>query len=157
MGVVNVSSEYFDEKVNVGDGYVLNYAKAVSAGSAVTVVITTPATTKVKMKAIVDSTQGGSWSISESASVSAGSALTVYNKQRGSSKTSGIVAVGTPTITSLGNTIESHYMGSTGTGLRTASVSELYVLATATSYMVYFTSNATSTYCSITLAMTTEV
>jgi hypothetical protein len=49
MGVVNVSSEYFDEKVNVGDGYVLNYAKAVSAGSAVTVVITTPATTKVKI------------------------------------------------------------------------------------------------------------
>lgn len=156
MAVVNITSDYADEKTNRGEAYTASYSKAISAGSVLAVLFTTPATTRIKLSAQVDSNLAGVWYFCESATYSAGSVLTVINNNRQSSKSAGVTVIGTPTVTTYGTVIETHYVGANVTPAKTGAGTSRYFLATATSYIVYFQANATSTYSAITLSMITE-
>lgn len=132
--------------------YAVSYSKAVSAGSYLSVVFTTPATAAgtYHMVANCESNLAGTFTFTTAASVSAGSALTAVNTNRNSSSTSGSTIVGTPTITTYGTALETHVRGANGNPSKIANGDE-YILAPSTSYGFYFIANATSTYSAINL------
>lgn len=159
-GVVrSVSIDYPHEKIHEGNHYTCTYSKALSAGSVLAIAITTPTTASqgnYHFVAGVDANLSGVWYLTESGSVSGGSALTAYNNKRISTATAGATIVGTPTVTTYGTVyLETHYVGSNTTPQRTGGSAEQrneYILASSTTYMVYFVANATSTYAAITAA-----
>lgn len=150
-----ITIDYPHHEIHEGNHFTCSYSKALSAGSVLSVNITTPTsgTGYIHYIAIVESNLSGTWVLGETSSVSGGSALDVYNNNRGSTTTSGAVIVGTPTVTTYGTVIETHVMGSNSGPSRTGGAAEIrgeYILATDTSYIVYFTANATSTFSCIT-------
>lgn len=156
-----VDIDVVHSQIHNGKHYTTVYSKALSAGSNLAVAITTPTagTGYVHFVAGVDSNLSGTWYFTEGASISAGSTLTAYNNNRISTSTAGTVTVGTPTVTTYGTVIETHVVGTnttpSQTGGGTKSRNE-YILATASTYMVYFTANATSTFSAITFSYYVE-
>lgn len=138
-----------------GSKYVVSYSKAISAGSYISVVLTTPATAAgtLHLAAKAESNLAGTFTFTTGASSSGGSALTSYNTNLNSSATSGTSIYGTPTITTYGTAIETHVRGSNNppTNIAGGEGGE-YVLAPSTSYGLHFLALATSTYAAITAA-----
>jgi len=160
MPVVNsVSIDYVHEEIHEGKHYSCSYSKAISAGSVLAVVFTTPASKKVHMTSAFQSSLSGTFIFGQNATYSAGSTLTVWNNNLNSSSTSGTVFVGTPTISTYGTAISTFIVGTndkqTPIGGDGASRFE-FILATSSTYVLYFTANATSTYSSINTAFYVE-
>lgn len=150
-----VGIDYPHSRIHSGNHFICSYSKSLSAGSVLAVAITTPTsgTGYIHYTATLEANLSGTWVISESASVSGGSALTVFNNDRSSAATSGTTIVGTPTVTTYGTSLETHIVGTNSVTSPAGGLSIQrgeYILATATTYVVYFTANATSTYSSIT-------
>lgn len=155
---ISKSIDWPHEKIHEGKHYTFTYSKALSAGSVLSVAITTP-TSDVGIYhfvAAVESNLAGTWYFTEGASISGGSALTAYNNNRISSNTSGSTIKGSPTVTTYGTVyLETHSVGSNTTPHTlggNAEVRNEYILASSTTYMLYFQANATSTYAAITSA-----
>lgn len=150
-----VGVDIVHNKVHAGEHYTVTYSKSLSAGSQLAVAITTPTagTGYLHFVAGIDANLSGTWYFTEGASVSVGSALTAYNNNRVSTNTAGTTIVGTPTVTTYGTVLETHVVGTNTTPSATGgdiTQRHEYILATATTYMVYFQANATSTFTAIT-------
>lgn len=149
-----IGIDYPHHEIHEGKHFTFSYSKALSAGSVNAVAITTPTagTGYVHLVAGLQASLSGTFVFSQNASVSGGSALTAWNNDLSSTNTSGTTIVGTPTVTTYGTAISSMVVGSndnpTNVGGNAESRNE-FILATATTYMLYFTANATSTYTSI--------
>jgi hypothetical protein len=153
MSVVQaVSIDYVHEEIHEGKHYTCSYSKAISAGSVLAIVVTTPASKDVHFTAGFQSSLSGTLIFAQNTTYSAGSALTVWNNKLSSSDNSGCTFVGTPTITTYGTAISTIVIGTNdkqtpiGGGMESRSE---YILATSSTYVIYFTANATSTYSSI--------
>jgi len=138
-------------KIHDGKHFTLSYNKTLSAGSAITVMFTSPATavgTIVHFVGGVESPKSGVWTFSEAPEASAGSALTAYNNNRLSSNTSPLTCAGTVAWTSSGSVFETHFLGtaspaSTVGGDRTSR--QEYILNYGTKYLIRFIADAATT------------
>ena len=160
MGVVNaVSIDYVHEEIHEGKHYVCSYSKAISAGSVLAVVFTTPSAKSIHFSAGFQSSLSGTLIFGQNATYSAGSALTVWNNKRSDADNSKCVVVGTPTITTYGTAISTIVIGTNdkqtpiGGGMESRNE---FILATSSTYVIYFTANATSTYTSLNTAFYVE-
>ena len=147
--------DYPHHEIHEGHNYTISYSKAISAGSVLAVAITTPATSRFHCVAALQSSLSGTFIFAQNASVSGGSTLTIWNNDLQSTSTSGAAIVGTPTVTTYGTAISTYIIGTNdkqnGVGGTGESRNE-YILATATTYILYFTANATSTFSSINIS-----
>ena len=138
----------------IGSRYSVSYSKAISAGSYLTMVFTTPATASgtIVMSGVIESNLAGTATFAKSASVSAGSTLTASDTNLNSDATSGSVIVGTPTVTTYGTVLETHVRGANNTPIYIGGFPGAeYTLSPSTSYSFKFQALATSTYSAINL------
>ena len=139
--------------IHAGTHFTITYPRLVSSAASVSsVFFTTPATSASKYIHFVcgiESDKAATWTLSEGATASGGSALTSYNNHRDNANTSGVVAVGTPTITTVGTILETHIIGTAGnpnsvTGGGADARNE-WLLKPATSYLIQITVTAVTT------------
>ena len=142
-------------EIHEGNHYTVSYSKALSAGSVLAVTVTTPSTVRYHFIAALQSSLSGTFVFAQNASVSSGSVLTVWNNDLASTNTSGSVIWGTPIVTTYGTAISTYILGTNdkhnGVGGTGESRNE-FILATSSTYILYFTANATSTFSSISLS-----
>lgn len=156
VGGARVGIDYAHHEIHDGNHYTVSYSKAISAGSVISVAITTPTsgTGYVHFTGAFQSSLSGTFVFSQNASISSGSALNVFNNNLNSAKTSGTVVVGTPTVTTYGTAITTVVIGTNDKQTSIGGGNEArqeFILATNSTYIIYFTANATSTYSSINL------
>jgi hypothetical protein len=144
-----ITIDYPHHEIHAGKHYTVSYPKVINSGSVSSIVITTPASSVgvVHLIGLSESSLAGSWVLGEGASTSVGSALTAYNNNRISANTSGTVIVGSPSVTTVGTTLESHVVGADSGPSRTGGTAENrgeWILAGSTSYILQYTSAAAS-------------
>lgn len=149
-----VTIDYPHHEIHAGNHYIFSYSKALSAGSVMAVAITTPTSSvgHLHFVAGLQASLSGTFVFAQNASLSGGSALTAWNNDRSSSNTSGSVIVGTPTVTTYGTAISSVVIGSNDNPTAVGGFAESrneFILATSSTYILYFTANATSTFTSL--------
>jgi hypothetical protein len=154
-----LSIDYPHHEIHAGNHYTVSYSKALSAGSVLAVLITSPAIGNMHVTAGMQTSLSGTFTFSQNPSTSVGSTLTIWNNNLTSANTSGSVFIGTPSITTVGTTISTFILGTNdkqnGVG-GTADSRNEFILATSTSYLLAFTANATSTYSSINVSYYVE-
>jgi hypothetical protein len=142
-------------EIHEANNYTVSYSKAISAGSVLAVAITTPTSHRMHLIGGLQSSLSGTFIFSQGASISSGSALTIWNNDLSSTNTSGSVIVGTPVVTTYGTVISTYIIGTNdkqnGIGGSGESRNE-FILATSSTYILYFTANATSTFSSINIS-----
>jgi hypothetical protein len=144
-----VCIDYPHHEIHEGNHYTVAYSKTINSGSVSSIMITTSALSSgvVHLVAISESSLAGTWLFAEGTSASVGSALTVFNNNRISANTSGTVIVGSPTVTTVGTTLETHVIGADSGASRTGGTAENrgeWILSASTSYIIQFTSSAAS-------------
>lgn len=143
--------------IHAGTHFTLTYNKIIGAGSVVSVMITTPASSTSKyihFVAGVEADKAATWTFSQ-CSASVGSALTAYNNNLNSTSTSDTSIVANPTITTYGTILETHIIGTSGnpasvTGGGVEQRNE-WLLVPSTQYLVNVTTVSASTNTTITI------
>lgn len=139
--------------IHDGTHFTLTYNKLVnSAASVSSVYFTTPSAGSAQYTHFVcgvETDKAATWTFSEDASASVGSALTVYNNNRNSTKASLLTLFGTPTITTVGTVLETHIIGTSGnpnsqTGGGVEARNE-WLLKPSTNYLIQITTVSAST------------
>ena len=128
--------------IHDGTHFTLTYNKIIGAGSTVSVMITTPATSTsqyIHFVCGVECDKAATWTFSQ-CSASVGSTLTAYNNNLNSTKTNPAPLSANPTLTTVGTVLETHIIGTTGnpTSVSGGGVEQRneWVLAPATQYLV---------------------
>jgi hypothetical protein len=103
-------------EIHAGAHYSASHAVSVGTGTAVTVLITTPATDDIHLVFSVAATNSGTWTFSEDPNASAGTAVVSYNNDRGSANTSDVTITHTPTYSSSGTVLQNFCIGTAGQG-----------------------------------------
>lgn len=141
-GVPRVGIDFAHSKIHGGEAFSAAHSVSVGTGTAVTVLVTTPATGECHLDFSVEATNSGTWTFSEAPNASGGTAIVAYDKNRISANVSTVTNTHTATYVSSGSVIESHCIGTAGQGNSSgggASQSRHeYVLHESTLYLIRF-------------------
>ena len=136
--------------IHDGVHFTANYNKLLGSGSAMSLMITTPATATSQIIHCVfgvECSKAATWTFS-ACSASVGSALTVYNNNLNSTITNPATVVANPTITTYGTVYETHSIGTSGNPQSVAGGGveqrNEWLLKPATQYMINVNTYAAS-------------
>ena len=131
-----------------GNHYTISHVET-SAGTGVTVMITTPAGGQLHMTFQIVSSAAGSWIFSEAPGASAGTALSVINNKRDSSNTSGAVVKWAVTWATSGTVLQKGTIGAAGIPVNeaggTGEPRNEWLLASSQTYLIRIVPSAAST------------
>ena len=127
------------EKVWRTEDYVV-----LGAGSALSMLITTPASTNIHLVAAITTNGPGLGYIYEGPTASAGTSLTAINACRSHTNTTECTIVRNPTVATIGTVLHNFILGAEGfKSLQGGdSTDQLWNLAVSTKYLLRFTSDA---------------
>lgn len=120
-----------ENQITRSDLFTATHSVAVGTATAVTVLITIPATDEYMVRVAVDTNDAVTWTFSTGPTASGGTAITAANNNRGSSATLGATVTHTATYVASGTVLETHYAT---TGIK--SMSGWWQLAASTLYLV---------------------
>lgn len=143
------------KKIHDGKSFAATHSVVVGTGTAVTVLISTPASNNIHFAASVESDKGITWTFSEAPNASGGTALVEYNCNRNSTTTSGSVLTHTVTYVSAGSIFETHSIGTSGGPTSISgglgNVRKEYILIPSTLYLIRAVAGAATTTVNINL------
>lgn len=139
------------EQIHTGTHFTATHLSKVGTGTAVSVMITTPASTVGILHFVcsVAADKSATWTLSEAPSATGGSALVAYNNDRNSTTANPATLVHTVTYTSAGTVLETHIVGSASTPQsKTGGLAEArneWLLKPSTKYLIYAIADAADT------------
>lgn len=137
LSVTDLEARRIDE----GLTFLATHTVTVGTGTAVSVLITTPATGTYHLIAECECKKAGTFKLSEApnATATAGTALTAQNVFRGNANADTLTLVHSGTWTSSGTVLENHVIGGiSGPNARTRK----WILASSQTYLARFTADA---------------
>jgi hypothetical protein len=139
-GGLNVT-DLLARKIDEGLAFSATHTVTVGTGTAVSVLIVTPATGTYHLVAECECKKAGTFTLQEAPNTTVGTAVTGVNLNRQSTKTDTLSLTHTQTLTSAGTVLENHVIGGiSGPTARTRS----YLLNVSTRYIARFTADATT-------------
>jgi len=139
------------EQIHAGTHFTATHLSKVGTGTAVSVMLTTPASTVgiIHFVCSVSADKSATWTFSESPSATGGSALIAYNNDRNSAIANPATLTHTVTYTSAGTVLETHIVGSASTPQsKTGGLAEArneWILKPSTKYLIYAIADAADT------------
>lgn len=136
-------TETLDSYANSGLAFIATHTVTVGTGTAVSILITTPASDCYHMIAECECKKAGTFKLSEApnATATAGTVLTAQNVYRGNTTADTLTLVHSGTYTSSGTVLENHVIGGTsGPNCKTRS----WILASSQTYLARFTADAST-------------
>lgn len=136
-------TDRFQRYTNSGLAFVASHTATVGTGTAVSVLITTPASETYHLTAVCECKKAGTFILSEApnATATAGTALTSINVDRSSTNVNTLTLIKDGTFTSSGTVMERHVIGGiSGPNAET----ENWTLASAQTYLARFTADGTT-------------
>jgi hypothetical protein len=142
-------------KIHNGLTWVASHSVSVGTGTAVSVMVTTPASGTYHLTYEVEASNTLTYTFSEAPNASGGTTIASANRLRTGGGTDTLTLKHTVTYTSSGTVLERHLNGSTGvpsksTGGSSGSRAE-WILAASTSYLVYATAGNAGTTVNVNL------
>ena len=144
------SIDHAHAEIHAGLHYTFSQTQAVGT-TAVSVLITTPASSEFHTVFSIGAGAAASWTFSEApnATVTSATAMVAYNNKRSVTTTSGAVIVSKPTFTSVGTVLQKGYIGAyTNPAKGSGNVGEIrneWILKASTKYLIQATPVAAGT------------
>jgi hypothetical protein len=139
-GVHTVS--LLERRIDEGLAFSATHTVTVGSGTAVSVLITTPATGAYHMVIECESKKAGTFVLQEGPGATGGTAITSVNLNRQSDETDTLTLLHTTTYTTAGTVMETHVIGGTDGPV---ICTKPYILNVSTKYIALFTADASTT------------